>query len=33
MLVEKAIRIVEHLGARTLTPAEARDKLGLRKRN
>ncbi len=32
-LVEKAIRIVEHLGARTLTPAEARDKLGLRKRN
>ncbi|MFQ5784392.1 MAG: 3-keto-5-aminohexanoate cleavage protein [Alphaproteobacteria bacterium] len=30
-LVEKAIRIVEHLGARAVTPAEAREKLGLRK--
>ncbi len=28
-LVEKAIRIIEDLGARTLTPAEAREKLGL----
>jgi uncharacterized protein (DUF849 family) len=30
MLVEKAARIVRDLGARTLTPAEARQKLGLR---
>ncbi len=29
-LVEKAIRIVRDLGARTLSPAEAREKLGLR---
>jgi uncharacterized protein (DUF849 family) len=28
-LVEKAVRIVRDLGARTLTPAEAREKLGL----
>lgn len=28
-LVEKAIAIVEHLGARVLSPQEARDKLGL----
>jgi uncharacterized protein (DUF849 family) len=28
-LVEKAVRIVNDLGARTLTPAEARIKLGL----
>ena len=28
-LVEKAIRIIELLGARPLTPAEARRKLGL----
>ncbi|MEE8275269.1 MAG: 3-keto-5-aminohexanoate cleavage protein [Alphaproteobacteria bacterium] len=32
-LVEKAIRIVEMLGAGVLNPDEARDKLGLRKRN
>lgn len=32
-LVEKAVTIVENLGARTLTPAEAREKLGLRPRN
>jgi uncharacterized protein (DUF849 family) len=32
-LVEKAIKIVELMGARTLTPAEAREKLGLRPRN
>jgi len=29
-LVEKAARIVRDLGARTLTPAEARQKLGLK---
>jgi uncharacterized protein (DUF849 family) len=29
-LVEKAVRIVRDLGARTLTPAEARKKLGLK---
>jgi uncharacterized protein (DUF849 family) len=29
-LVEKAVRIVQDLGARTLTPAEARQKLGLK---
>jgi uncharacterized protein (DUF849 family) len=29
-LVEKAVRIVRDLGARTLTPAEARQKLGLK---
>ena len=29
-LVEKAVRIVHDLGARTLTPAEARQKLGLK---
>lgn len=32
-LVEKAVSIVEHLGARTLTPAEARERLGLRPPN
>ncbi len=32
-LVDKAIRIIELLGARTLGPAEAREKLGLRPRN
>jgi uncharacterized protein (DUF849 family) len=32
-LVEKAIEIVELMGARVLGPAEARDKLGLRARN
>jgi len=30
-LVERAVEIVERLGARVLTPQEARDKLGLRK--
>ena len=30
-LVEKAIRIIELMGARALSPAEARDKLGLRR--
>jgi uncharacterized protein (DUF849 family) len=30
-LVEKAVGIIEHLGARVLTPAEAREKLNLRK--
>jgi len=30
-LVERAVAIVESLGARPLTPAEAREKLGLRK--
>jgi uncharacterized protein (DUF849 family) len=29
-LVEKAIRIVRDLGARPLTPAQARQKLGLK---
>lgn len=32
-LVEKAVKIVELMGARTLTPAEARERLGLRPRN
>ena len=32
-LVEKAIKIIELMGARALTPAEAREKLGLRPRN
>ncbi len=32
-LVEKAVKIVELLGARVLTPPEAREKLGLRQRN
>lgn len=32
-LVEKAIKIVELMGARTLSPAEARERLGLRPRN
>jgi uncharacterized protein (DUF849 family) len=32
-LVERAVRIVELLGARVLTPGEARRKLGLRPRN
>ena len=32
-LVERAIKIVQLLGARVLTPAEARQKLGLRSRN
>ncbi len=32
-LVEKAIKIVELMGARVLSPAEARDKLGLKARN
>ncbi len=32
-LVEKAVKIVELLGARVLTPPEAREKLGLRPRN
>ncbi len=32
-LVEKAIKIVELLGARVLTPAETRDRLDLRRRN
>jgi len=32
-LVEKAIRILRELGARPLSPAEARTKLGLRQRN
>jgi uncharacterized protein (DUF849 family) len=32
-LVEKAIRIIELMGARTLSPAEARQRLGLRPRN
>ena len=30
-LVEKAVGIIERIGARVLTPAEAREKLGLRK--
>ncbi|MDH3688630.1 MAG: 3-keto-5-aminohexanoate cleavage protein [Gammaproteobacteria bacterium] len=32
-LVEKAVTIIENLGARVLTPVEAREKLGLRPRN
>ena len=32
-LVEKAIKIIELMGARAVTPAEAREKLGLRARN
>ncbi len=32
-LVEKAVRIIELLGARAVGPAEAREKLGLRPRN
>ena len=32
-LVEKAIKIVELMGARTLSPSEARERLGLRPRN
>ncbi len=32
-LVEKAIKIIELMGARALAPAEAREKLGLRPRN
>jgi uncharacterized protein (DUF849 family) len=32
-LVERARRIIELMGARVLTPAEARQKLGLRPRN
>ncbi len=32
-LVEKAIKIVELMGARVLSPAEAREKLGLKARN
>jgi len=31
-LVERAVEIVERLGGRILTPAEARQKLGLKKR-
>jgi uncharacterized protein (DUF849 family) len=30
-LVEKAVKIIETLGARVLSPEEARDKLGLKK--
>ena len=30
-LVERAVEIIERLGARVLTPQEAREKLGLRK--
>ncbi len=29
-LVQRAVEIIERLGARVLTPQEARDKLGLR---
>ncbi len=32
-LVEKAVKIIELMGARVLTPAEARQKLGLKSRN
>jgi uncharacterized protein (DUF849 family) len=32
-LVEKAIKIIQLMGARPLTPVEARKKLGLRPRN
>ncbi|MFQ5784393.1 MAG: 3-keto-5-aminohexanoate cleavage protein [Alphaproteobacteria bacterium] len=32
-LVEKAVRIIEYLGARALSPAETRKKLGLRRKN
>ena len=32
-LVEKAVKIIELMGARVLTPAEARGKLGLEPRN
>ncbi len=32
-LVEKAIKIIELMGARAVTPAEARETLGLRARN
>ena len=32
-LVEKAVGIIEAMGARAVTPAEAREKLGLRPRN
>ena len=32
-LVERAIKIIELMGARAVTPAEARQKLGLRARN
>jgi uncharacterized protein (DUF849 family) len=32
-LVEKAVKIIELLGARAVGPAEAREKLGLRPRN
>ncbi len=32
-LVEKAIKIVELMGARVLSPTEAREKLGLKPRN
>jgi uncharacterized protein (DUF849 family) len=32
-LVERAIRIIELMGGRAVTPAEARRKLGLRERN
>jgi uncharacterized protein (DUF849 family) len=30
-LVEKAVKIIETLGARVLGPAEAREKLGLKR--
>ena len=32
-LVEKAVKIIQLMGARPLTPVEARKKLGLRPRN
>jgi uncharacterized protein (DUF849 family) len=32
-LVERARKIIEMMGARAVTPAEARKKLGLRPRN
>ena len=32
-LVERAIKIIELMGARAVTPAEAREKLNLRARN
>ena len=31
-LVQRAVEIVRLMGARTLTPAEAREKIGLKKR-
>jgi uncharacterized protein (DUF849 family) len=31
-LVEKAVKMIELMGARTVTPAEARKKLGLKAR-